>query len=78
MVCLCLSRALLFALIVHLQSRTSIQWVRCSSLLKVGSTTPGGGGGGGWRAKRVCVPEMGFSLLALCSKCHFPLKEHCG
>ena len=30
-----------------------------------------GGGGGGHEPKKVCVPKMGLTFLALYSKCHF-------
>ena len=44
-----------------------------SPLLQVGSTP--GGGGGVMRAKRVCVPKMGLSFLALVQNFIFPSRK---
>ena len=33
-------------------------------------------GGGGMRSKKVCVPKIGLSFLALCSKLHFSPEEN--
>ena len=50
------------------------QWLATSHLLKVGSTQRGWGGYEG--KKRVCVPKVGLSLLALYSTFHFSREEN--